>query len=111
MVNLAGAFILGPRIDRFRDAGSEYLPGHSFPLITLGGFILVAGFMAFNAGSQGSISNPGDGDAVAHAAVSTLVSCGTGGIVALFLSKFVFGNTWSLAKVINGCLSGESMHV
>ncbi len=34
---------------------------HSVPLAALGGFILIFGFFAFNGGSQGSISNPGDG--------------------------------------------------
>ena len=47
-----GAIILGPRVDRFRDAGSKYISGHSIPLISLGGFILTFGFMGFNAGSQ-----------------------------------------------------------
>ena len=47
-----GAIILGPRIDRFRDSNSKYISGHSTPLIALGGFILLFGFMAFNAGSQ-----------------------------------------------------------
>ena len=49
---LIGAIILGPRVDRFRDEESKYIAGHSIPLISLGGFILTFGFMAFNAGSQ-----------------------------------------------------------
>lgn len=49
---LVGAIILGPRIDRFKGKGTDYISGHSFPLVTLGGFILVMGFMAFNGGSQ-----------------------------------------------------------
>eukprot|EP00095_Tigriopus_kingsejongensis_P012176 maker-scaffold2514_size14919-snap-gene-0.4 protein:Tk12176 transcript:maker-scaffold2514_size14919-snap-gene-0.4-mRNA-1 annotation:"predicted protein" len=103
---LVGAYILGPRIDRFTNKNSIYISGHSIPLITLGGFILVMGFMAFNAGSQGSISQKGDGEAVGHAVMSTLVSCGTGGAMVLLLYKFFGGGTWSLAKIINGCLSG-----
>ena len=47
-----GAVILGPRVDRFRSDESKYISGHSIPLISLGGFILTFGFMAFNAGSQ-----------------------------------------------------------
>ena len=47
-----GSIILGPRVDRFRDEESKYIAGHSIPLISLGGFILTFGFMAFNAGSQ-----------------------------------------------------------
>ena len=56
---LVGAIILGPRIDRFKDEESMYLSGHNIPHVALGGFILVAGFMAFNGGSQASINAPG----------------------------------------------------
>ena len=52
---LVGAIILGPRLDRFNDDKSMYIAGHNIPHISLGGFILVAGFMAFNGGSQASI--------------------------------------------------------
>ena len=54
---ISGAVILGPRIDRFRDTNSKYIAGHSIPLISLGGFILIFGFMAFNAGSQVYLQN------------------------------------------------------
>ena len=47
-----GSIVLGPRMDRFRDESSKYISGHSIPLISLGGFILIFGFFAFNAGSQ-----------------------------------------------------------
>ena len=36
-----------------------YVSGHNIPHVALGGFILVAGFMAFNGGSQASITNEG----------------------------------------------------
>jgi Amt family ammonium transporter len=71
---LSGAIILGPRIDRFKDKDSMYISGHSIPHISLGGFILIFGFMAFNAGSQGTMSQKGDGEAIAAACLSTLVS-------------------------------------
>ena len=57
---LVGAIILGPRIDRFVDENSMYVSGHNIPHVALGGFILVAGFMAFNGGSQASINAPGN---------------------------------------------------
>ena len=44
--------MLGPRIDRFKDKNSTFISGHSIPHVSLGGFILIFGFMAFNAGSQ-----------------------------------------------------------
>ena len=43
------------------------ITGHSLPLVSLGGFILIMGFMAFNGGSQASISQPGDGLAIGRA--------------------------------------------
>ena len=44
--------MLGPRLDRFKDENSRFISGHSVPLVSLGGFILIFGFCAFNAGSQ-----------------------------------------------------------
>ena len=79
---------------------------HSIPLVSLGAFILIFGFFAFNGGSQASITSPGDGEAVSRAVVNTLVSCCVAGTTVLFLNKVVPGGKWSLLKVINGCLIG-----
>jgi hypothetical protein len=49
--DFTGAATLGPRIGRF-GTRSESISGHSTPLMALGGFILVFGFMAFNGGSR-----------------------------------------------------------
>ena len=39
--------------------------------------------------------------------VATLIACGTGGLVVLFIWKLLpQGRVWSLAKFINGCLAG-----
>ena len=48
-------------------------PGHSVPLTALGAFILILGFLSFNGGSQGSISEEGDADTVALAIVNTIL--------------------------------------
>ena len=56
---LVGAIILGPRLDRFNNENNIYVSGHNIPHVALGGFLLVAGFMAFNGGSQASITAPG----------------------------------------------------
>ena len=45
-----------------------------YQLVSLGGFILFFGFLAFNGGSQGAITGEGDGDAVALAIVNTVIS-------------------------------------
>ncbi|XP_071956817.1 putative ammonium transporter 1 [Antedon mediterranea] len=108
-VALIGATILGPRIGRFdkKDEKGQEIKGHTVPLVALGGFILFFGFLGFNGGSQGSISNPGDGVVVAESIVNTVLSGGVGALCALF-SKLVFykENHWSLLTTINGGLTG-----
>ena len=75
---------------RFSDDGSvSDLPGHSVPLAGLGGFILLFGFLAFNGGSQASISRPGDGAVVALAIVNTVLGASTGGVAVLCTHKIV----------------------
>ena len=51
---LVACIIIGPRKGRFDDFGGRPLQmsGHSMPISALGGFILLFGFLAFNAGSQ-----------------------------------------------------------
>ena len=127
---------MGPRIDRFRDAKSTYISGHSIPLIALGGFILIFGFMAFNGGSQGSISQvsktvinlqekvltsvelemvfirllfqPGDGKVLGSAVLTTFLSSGSGGISTLLLWKVFSGDKmWSLSRTVNGIIAGK----
>ena len=43
-------------------------------MVSLGGFILFFGFLAFNGGSQASISEDGDAATVALAIVNTILS-------------------------------------
>lgn len=82
------------------------MPGHSVPLAGLGGFILIFGFLAFNGGSQGSISNAGDGDTVGLAIVNTILGASTGGITVLFINKLLFRQPWSFLMTLNGALAG-----
>lgn len=51
-VALAGIIVLGPRLGRFGRHGQVHdLPGHSMPLVALGGFILWLAWFGFNAAS------------------------------------------------------------
>ena len=103
MLSLAGSIIIGSRTSRW--SPDVNLTGHSVPLICLGFFILNFGFLAFNGGSQGSISNKGDGPAFARAVVNTQLGCSAGGMTMLFLWK-LFTGKFSLVKSINGALAG-----
>ena len=61
-------------------------PGHSVPLTALGAFILILGFLAFNGGSQGSITEEGDADTVALAIVNTILGQSHGDTLTLCFS-------------------------
>ncbi|XP_063591949.1 putative ammonium transporter 1 [Penaeus indicus] len=105
---LVGAIILGPRIGRFGPNGRE-IRGHSVPLAALGGFILLFGFLAFNGGSQASISQEGDAAAVAKSVVNTVISgCSAGIVVLLLYRSGLCGRThaWSFLMALNGALCG-----
>merc|ERR1719499_2857575 len=106
---IVGCYFIRPRRGRFSKKGEPIdMPGHSVPLAGLGGFILIFGFLAFNGGSQTTISNPGDGGVVALAIVNTILGASTGGMSVLFLTKFVWNKTgkWSFLMTLNGALAG-----
>ena len=59
--------------------------------------------------TKASISEAGDGNAIGSAVVSTLLSCGAGGVTVLVAWKFMpcGDGSWSLAKSVNGMLAGK----
>lgn len=65
--------------------------------------------VAFNAGSQGSISNRGDGMVVAEVTINTLVCAMAGALTGLLYHHFVLAahlKNWSFASAINGSFVG-----
>ncbi|KAL4224963.1 ammonium transmembrane transporter [Mactra antiquata] len=105
-----GAFMLGPRIGRFDPItkAPRKIRGHSIPVAALGGFILLFGFLAFNGGSLGSLTSPGDGALISLAVVNTVIGGSFGAFSAMFIQKSKkFGDgRWSLLMSINGALTG-----
>merc|ERR1712223_147929 len=103
---LVGCYWIGPRLGRFDSNGRPpQMPGHSVPLAGLGGFILLFGFLAFNGGSQLSISNEGDSAAIGLVIVNTIIGGCSGGLVALFITWFQT-RKWSYLITLNGALTG-----
>lgn len=98
---LAGAVFTGPRLAR-RDGP---IPGHSIAMQTLGGFILMFGFFAFNGGSELAISSSPSSQNVGQAFISTLL-CGSGGMLSAVVGERIFGKVWNLSTAINGSLTG-----
>ncbi|KAL4225498.1 ammonium transmembrane transporter [Mactra antiquata] len=105
-----GALLLGPRIGRFHSESKKpvQIRGHSIPIAALGGFILFFGFLAFNGGSQGSISKEGDGSAISISVVNTIITASFAAFSSMLINKSsFFGNRcWSLLITINGALTG-----
>ena len=80
----------------------------------MGGFILFVGFLAFNGGSQLSITQPGDGLAVSIAIMNTVLGGSAGAITSMTLYKMtdvIRGQShyWSLIVTINGGLAGKQL--
>ncbi|KAL4224872.1 ammonium transmembrane transporter [Mactra antiquata] len=108
-VAFIGAYMIGPRIGRFDENGKPVdIRGHNIPYAALGGFILVFGFFAFNGSSQGSISKPGDEEAVAIAVVNTVAAASGGAFITLLLKRtnYFGGAKWSFLTTLNGSLTG-----
>ncbi|KAH3883459.1 hypothetical protein DPMN_007416 [Dreissena polymorpha] len=105
-----GAWAMGPRIGRFDNHTGKPIEirGHSIPFASLGGFILVFGFFAFNGSSQGSISNPGDGSAIAVAVTNSVLAASGGAFTTMLMNKTKFfgDQKWSYLTALNGCLTG-----
>jgi len=104
---LVGCAMIGPRRGRFTKDGKPIeMAGHSVPFAALGGFILLFGFLAFNGGSQLTISGADDSGTVALAMVNTVLGGASGGLTVLFSIKFLFGKKWSYLMTLNGALTG-----
>lgn len=107
-----GALFLGPRLGRFENkfnsSEKEELVGHSVPLTGIGGMILIAGFLAFNGGSIGSMSKPGDQFVIARVIINTILGGSGGSIVMLGMCKLGLGgkSAWSFSLTLNAALAG-----
>ncbi len=99
---LTGAWILGPRIGKYKNGKIYAIPGHSITLGALGVFILWLGWFGFNPGSTLSLSNP---ELVANIFVTTNAAAAAGGIAALTITWIRYGKP-GLGMSLNGVLAG-----
>jgi len=100
-VGLIGAWLLGPRLDRFDENGKVIpIPGANVQMATVGVFILWFGWFGFNGGS----TLIGDGS-IAKVVVNTSLSAAIAGIISFIVSKAVYG-VLEVTKMINGALAG-----
>ncbi len=98
---LTGVFFLGPRIGKYTKKGIHPIPGHSMPLVAIGGFLLWLGWFGFNGGSVLS-ADPG---LVSLVLVTTSLSAAAGAIGAM-VTSWNFFKMPDFTMVINGTLAG-----
>ena len=105
---LAGAIILGPRLNRFKNGQVEPLEPYaasSIPLATLGTFILWLGWFGFNGGSQLAMGSFDDVNSIATIFMNTNLAAGAGVVAAAALTRLVYGKT-DVVQMLNGALGG-----
>ncbi len=99
---LAGAFMLGPRIGKYKKDGTpNAIPGHSITLAILGVFILWFGWFGFNPGSTLAATEL----RIAVVAVNTALAGAAGAVVTMFLTWWRFGKP-DVSMAGNGVLAG-----
>lgn len=96
-----GAYLLGPRIGKYKDGKINAIPGHNLPLATFGVFLLWFGWFGFNGGSVLSAS-PGE---VSLVFVTTAIAASAGAFGALLVSYAKF-KAYDITMVLNGILAG-----
>ena len=103
---LAGAIILGPRLDRYGKEGQVIpMPGSNLALATLGTFILWMGWFGFNGGSQLAAGTVGDITDVGRIFANTNMAAAAGAVAALILTSVLYKKP-DLTMILNGALAG-----
>lgn len=100
---LAGALLLGPRVDKYRKDGSARpIFGHNMSTVTLGALVLWFGWFGFNPGSTMGV---GDGSAIGHIAVTTNTAAAAAILSSTITAWLVLGKP-DLSMIVNGSLAG-----
>jgi Amt family ammonium transporter len=114
IAGLTAAWVIGPRMDRYREDGSvNVIPGHSITFAVLGTLILAFGWYGFNVGTAATVFAAENGalalDAfagtVGRVALTTTLAMGAGAIGAAGVSLYRTGKVDTLF-VANGMLAG-----
>lgn len=99
---LAGAAVLGARIGKFgKDGQPNAIPGHNIPMAMLGTFILIFGWIGFNAGSTLS----GSDLRISVIVVNTLLAGSVACLVTMAIMWKRFGKP-DPSMTANGMLAG-----
>jgi Amt family ammonium transporter len=98
---LTGAWMLGPRIGKYKDGKVNPIPGHSLTSATIGVFVLWFGWFGFNPGS----TMAADWASIGHIAGTTNIAAATASISAMLTMWWLSGKP-DLSMTLNGGLAG-----
>ncbi len=98
---LVCAFLLGPRLGKYKNGKVNPIPGHNMPMATMGCFLLWFGWFGFNGGSILS-ADPAN---VSLVLVTTCLAAAAGGLMTGMVS-WIFGGKPDLSMALNGVLAG-----
>ncbi len=103
---LAGVWLIGPRLGKYRRDGSvRATPPSNVLVVTLGVFILWLGWFGFNGGSQLALGSAADVVAMSHVLVNTNLAAAAGVMAALVVSRPILGRM-DLFAGLNGAIAG-----
>jgi Amt family ammonium transporter len=98
---LAGAWVLGPRIGKYKDGRVNPIPGHHIPMAVAGTFILAFGWFGFNAGS----SLAGTDLRIGVIATNTMLASAAGSFSSMVYMWLRYGKP-DISMMCNGMLAG-----
>jgi ammonium transporter, Amt family len=99
---LVGAWLLGPRLGKFRKDGKPVaIPGHHIPMAITGCFILAFGWFGFNAGS----TLAGGDLRIGVVAVNTMLASAAGAFSSLLFMWWKYDKP-DISMAANGFLAG-----
>ena len=102
MLALVGAYVLGPRKNKYNpDGTSNAIPGHNLTLVVVGTLILAFGWFGFNAGSTLGATDL----RISVVATNTFLAAAAGASAIIFMSYIIFGFT-DIGLACNGALGG-----
>ncbi len=104
-IALVGAWVVGPRIGKYKNGKIYAIPGHNLTIAALGVFILWFGWFGFNPGSQLGAASVTDRLAISHTFVTTNLAAAAGGVTALIIAWIKYGKP-TLSLSLNGVLAG-----
>jgi len=101
-IALAGAWLVGPRIGKYRKDGTPNgIPGHSITLAILGVFILWFGWFGFNPGSTLAATDL----RISIIAANTVLAAAAGGVAAMLVTWKKYGKP-DVPMTGNGVIAG-----